>query len=448
MAESVNLRAVVLDILMEINENNEYSHVVINSALLKFQYLDKSERSFIMRLSQGTVEKMIYLDYVINLFSKVKVAKMKPLIRNLMRMSVYQLLFMDGVPDSAVCNEAVKIANKRGFSTLKGFVNGVLRNISRSKSEIKEPTELHIKYSIPQWIADKWEAVYGREILVKMLEAFEKESATYVRCNTLKKSQEEIVAMLNAQGITVEPVEGIEGALKISDYNYIAGIDAFKQGLINVQDISSMLVGIIANPKPGDHVIDVCAAPGGKSIHMALLMDNTGEVSARDISERKVMMMDATIARIGLTNISANVADALALNPDDIEKADVVLCDLPCSGLGIIGRKADIKYKMTPDKQKELVQIQRDMLKVVSQYVKQGGRLVFSTCTINSEENEDNYNWIVNELKFKPEAIDDVIPARFLKNEADRENAKAGYLQLLPGVHGTDGFFLSRFVKE
>ncbi len=448
MAESVNLRAVVLDILMEINENNEYSHVVINSALLKFQYLDKSERSFIMRLSQGTVEKMIYLDYVIDSFSKVKVAKMKPLIRNLMRMSVYQLLFMDGVPDSAVCNEAVKIANKRGFSTLKGFVNGVLRNISRSKDEIKEPTELHIKYSIPQWITDKWEAVYGRETLVKILEAFEKESATYVRCNTLIKSQEEIVSLLKAQGITVEPVEGIEGALKISDYDYIAGIDAFKQGLINVQDISSMLVGIIAAPKKGDRVIDVCAAPGGKSIHMALLMDNTGEVSARDISERKVMMMNDTIARIGLTNISANVADALTLNPDDIGKADVVLCDLPCSGLGIIGRKADIKYKMTPDKQKELVQIQRDMLKVVSQYVKPGGRLVFSTCTINSEENEDNYNWIVKELKFKPEALDDVLPARFLISQDDKMSASKGYLQLLPGVHGTDGFFLSRFVKE
>ncbi len=448
MAESVNLRAVVLDILMEINENNEYSHVVINGALSKFQYLNKTERSFIMRLSQGTVEKMIYLDYVIDLFSKVKSAKMKPLIRNLMRLSVYQILFMDGVPDSAACNEAVKIANKRGFATLKGFVNGVLRNISRNKAEIKLPQELHVRYSIPKWITDKWEKIYGRDTLIKILEAFDGESATYVRCNTLKKSQEEIVEMLKSQGITVEPVEGISGALKISDYDYIAGIEAFEQGLINVQDISSMLVGIVANPKAGDYVIDTCAAPGGKSIHMALLMENKGMVSARDISERKVMMMNDTIARIGLDNVKANVYDALTLNEDDIEKADVVLCDLPCSGLGIIGRKADIKYKMTPEKQAELVKIQREMLKVASKYVKHGGRLVFSTCTINNEENEDNYNWIVNELGFKPEALDKVIPARFLVSENDKMSAAKGYLQLLPGIDGTDGFFLSGFVKE
>lgn len=448
MSESVNTRAIVLDILMEINENGGYSHLTINNALKKFQYLDKQERAFITRLSQGTVEKLMYLDYVIDLYSKVSVKKMKPLIRNLMRMSVYQILLMDNVPDSAVCNEAVKIAVKRKFGALKGFVNGVLRNIARNKDNIKEPENLSVKYSMPEWIVNEWEAVYGRDRLVKMLCAFEEESPTYVMCNTNKSSLDEIVESLRKQGVTVEVVDGIKNALKISDYDYIAGLDAFRQGLINVQDISSMLVGLVASPAKDSKVIDVCAAPGGKSVHMALMMQETGVVDARDISENKVYQMQETVQRIGLSNMQVNVQDALALNDADIESADIVLCDLPCSGLGIIGRKSDIKYKMTPEKQEELVKLQREILKVVHRYVKLGGRLVFSTCTINEKENEENVRWIVENLGLKPESLEGVIPERFEVDTESEETIKKGYIQLLPGVHGTDGFFISRFRKE
>lgn len=448
MSESVNTRAIVLDILMEINENGGYSHLTINNALKKFQYLEKQDRAFITRISQGTVEKLIYLDYVIDLYSKVSVIKMKPLIRNLMRMSVYQILFMDNIPDSAVCNEAVKIAVKRKFGTLKGFVNGVLRNIARNKDNIKEPESLSIKYSMPEWIVSEWETVYGREKLVRMLSAFEQESPTYVMCNTSVKSLDEIVDILKAQGVSVEMVDGISNALKISGYDYIAGLDAFNQGLINVQDISSMLVGLAAAPQEGNKVIDVCAAPGGKSVHIALLMEGTGSVDSRDISENKVYQMEETVQRIGLSNMKVNVQDALTLNEQNIEKADVVLCDLPCSGLGIIGRKSDIKYKMTPEKQEELVKLQREILKVVHRYVKPGGRLVFSTCTINEKENEENVKWIVENLGLKQESLEGVIPERFVADEISKETVGKGYIQLLPGVHGTDGFFISRFRKE
>lgn len=448
MSESVNTRAIVLDILMEINENDAYSHLTINNALKKFQYLEKQDRAFITRLSQGTIEKLIYLDYVIDLYSKVSVKKMKPLIRNLMRMSVYQILFMDNIPDSAVCNEAVKIAVKRKFGTLKGFVNGVLRNIVRNKNDIKEPESLSIKYSMPEWIVSRWENVYGREKLVQMLCAFEQESPTYVMCNTNEKSLAEIVDILKTQGVVVEMVDGIPNALKISGYDYIAGLDAFNQGLINVQDISSMLVGLVVSPEKGSKVIDVCAAPGGKSVHMAIMLEGTGSVDSRDISENKVYQMEETVQRIGLSNMQVNVQDALVLNDADIENADVVLCDLPCSGLGIIGRKSDIKYKMTPEKQEELVKIQREILKVVHRYVKPGGRLVFSTCTINEKENEENVKWIVENLGFKAESLEGVIPERFVVDEETMKTIKKGYIQLLPGVHGTDGFFISRFRKE
>lgn len=448
MSETVNLRAIALDILMEINENDQYIHVILNNALKKYQYLSKQDRAFLTRLVQGTVEKQIYLDYILDSYSKVKVSRMKPLIRNLMRLGVYQIVFMDKVPDSAVCNEAVKLANKRGFGTLKGFVNGVLRHIAREVNHLPQSDSLSIQYSMPEWIVKQWENRYGTDITTAILRAFEEPSKTYVRCNLSHKTLEEIIDMLVKQGVHVEKVDGMEGALWISDYDYLAGLDAFEQGLIHVQDISSMLVGQVAAPKPGSQILDVCAAPGGKSIHLALLMNGTGMVDARDISEYKVMMMQESANRLGLSNMTASVADALTLHQEDVESADLVIADLPCSGLGIIGRKADIKYKMTEQKQNDLASLQKEMLSVVSQYVKEGGELIFSTCTINSMENEENYEWIQKELGFTPVDLTGLIPAQYLVDEISRNSAGQGYLQLLPGIHGTDGFFISKFKKE
>lgn len=443
MTENVNLRAVVLDILTEVNEGRGYCHVVVNNALTKYQYLDKSERAFLTRLSEGTIEKQIYLDDVINRYSKVKTEKMKPFIRNLLRMSVYQILFMDGVPDSAVCNEAVKLAKKRGFATLGGFVNGVLRNIARDKEHLEEPKDLSVKYSMPRWIVEEFTAQYGCETAEKIFAAFETESPTYVKCNTCRHSVEEIVKMLEAQKVTVEVIPEIPGALKLSDYDYLTGLEAFLQGYLFVQDLSSMLTGIAASLKEGHNVLDVCGAPGGKSIHAAVLMNGTGSVTTRDISENKVLKMKEGIERMKLPNIHAAVQDALEFVPEDEEKYDVVFCDLPCSGLGIIGRKADIKYNMTKEKQEELAMLQREILNVAYRYVKKGGRLIYSTCTINRKENEENVLWIRKELALKSINLEKLLPEKYLT-----ETAKEGYIQLLPGIHGTDGFFISAFVRE
>lgn len=447
MQQQVNTRAVILDILMEINENGSYSHIVLNNALNKFQYLDREQRAFIKRVAQGTIEKQIFLDYAIDSVSKVKVIKMKPLIRNLLRMSVYQIFFMDSVPDSALTNEAVKLAGKRGFKTLSGFVNGVLRNIIRNKTEILKCDNPSVRYSVPQWLIDQIVRDYGEDSLPVILNAFEEDRPTYVRCNTYRASKEEIIKSLIAQRVSVSEVTGFDGALMISDYDYLLGLDAFKQGLINVQDLSSMLVGMVAAPSENDKIIDVCAAPGGKSMHMAIMMHGTGNVSARDISENKVMLMEQTAVRMGLSNVSFTVADALVPRKEDIESADIVLCDLPCSGLGIIGRKADIKYKMTVQKEEELIKLQRQILSVVSRYVKPGGCLVFSTCTINKGENIQNYNWIKDNLNLVPKSIEAAVPEGLIKNDEDRESVKSGYIQLIPGIHGTDGFFVSKFIK-
>ncbi len=213
MTDSVNLRAVVLDILLEVNEHDNYSHIVINGALSKYQYLDKNERAFITRLAEGTIEKQIELDYIIDSFSKTKTAKMKPLIRNLLRMSVYQLKYMSNVPDSAVCNEAVKIANKRGFSTLKGFVNGVLRNIARNPESVTYPDKtkdfskyLSITYSVPQWIVDKWLKSYDKDTVEKIFEGFNEDKHTYIRCNRAVTDKASLIATPMVLSPTSRPI--------------------------------------------------------------------------------------------------------------------------------------------------------------------------------------------------------------------------------------------------
>jgi len=432
-------REIVLDILLEVLEKGAYSHVVLRQALNKYQYLEKPERAFISRVTEGTLEYLIQIDYILNEYSKVKVNKMKPLIRNLMRMSVYQILYMDRIPDSAVCNEAVKLAVKRKFQGLKGFVNGVLRTVAREKDNITFPSD-DIRYSIPKWLYDKWAASYEADTLHWMLEQFLADSPMTVRCNLHLASKEQIVESLAAQKVTVRETAYVPEMLELVDFDYLESLDAFQKGWIQVQDVSSALVGLAAAPKKGDYCIDVCGAPGGKSLHLADLLDGTGHVDVRDLTEYKVQMIQEHIDRTGYTNIEAKVWDALELDDSSIGLADIVLADLPCSGLGILGRKPDIKNRVTPEDLESLAALQRQMLSVVWQYVKPGGTLVFSTCTINRQENEENAAWFAREFPFEPVNIEGR-----LGEKLEEATMKQGYIQLLPGIHSCDGFFLSVF---
>ena len=434
MTDSVNLRAVVLDILMEINEKGEFSHLLINNALTKYQYLDKNKRAFISRLSLGTIENRIELDYIIDQYSKTPVRKMKPLIRNICEMSVYQIIYMDNIPDSAVCNEAVKLATKRGFTGLKGFVNGVLRNIARNKDNITYPDRnkdieqyLSVKYSMPLWIVKMWHSQLGIDKTEEILAGFKQEKKTYVRCNTAKAPVEEIKRILSQENVSVADVEGIPYALEIKDYDYIAGLKSFRDGLYQIQDISSMTAGYMTGFKAGDTVIDVCAAPGGKSVHLAEKLGGTGMVEARDLTDYKTDLIRQNIARHQLSNMRAVQMDATVLDEASIGKADVVIADLPCSGLGVMRRKTDIKYKMTLQTEQELVSLQRKMLETVCQYVKAGGTLLYSTCTMDKMENEDNVTW-------------------FLKQHPQFELVKMQ--QIFPQKTYGDGFFLAKLQKK
>ena len=428
MQASVNERELVLDMLLQITRDGEYSHIVIKNVLDKYQYLDKRERAFITRVVNGTLERMIEIDYIINLFSKVKVNKMKPLIRTILRSSVYQMKYMDSVPDSAICNEAVKLAGKRGFVNLKGFVNGVLRNISRNLDKINYPDEkdkvsyLSVKYSLPEWLVKQWLNVYDEETVKTIGSAFLEEKPLTVRFNERKIKKEDLVGILKKEGVTVGEVPEIPCALYLSGYDHLSVLPSFCEGLYQVQDLSSMQVALWSEVKEGDQVLDVCAAPGGKSIHIAELLNGTGHVEARDLTEYKVDLLRDNIERSGLTNIEAVCQDATVYDPDKKKSADIVIADLPCSGLGVLGKKPDLRYKMNEKTEADLVELQRKILSVVKDYVKPDGKLLYSTCTIHREENEGNVEW-------------------FLKEYPEFELVKDK--QMIPGKDAGDGFYIA-----
>ena len=419
----INERELVLDILLLVTRDGIHCHLATGQVLEKYQYLEKKSRAFISRLTQGTLERMIELDYVIDCYSKTPVKKMKPVIRCILRSGVYQLLYMDSVPASAACNEAVRLAGKRGFSGLKGFVNGVLRAVSRAQAsgelQKKYPEEqtdpeqyLSICNSIPLWLVRQWTDTYDYATAKSICEAFLKERPTAIRVNTEKISVEELRRELTETGVTVESVDGCADALFISGYDYLGGLPAFVRGDFYVQDLSSMQVAQAVDVQPGWNVIDVCAAPGGKAIHVAQLLNGSGHVEARDLTEYKVDLILDNIDRCQVENMSAKVWDATVCDENAVASADLVIADLPCSGLGVLHSKPDIKYNMSPDQMQELAALQREILAVVADYVKPGGRLVYSTCTVNRGENEDNAAWFADtHPEFEKKSEQQILPS-------------------------------------
>lgn len=432
MASSVNGRELALRALLSITKDGEYSHIVLKRILDEHQYLDKKERAFITRVVNGTLERMIEIDYILNQFSRVKVNKMKPAVREILRMGVYQLKYMDNVPASAVCNEAVKLASKKGFAGLKGFVNGVLRNVSRNLGQIALPPKenlkayLSVRYSLPEWIVEQWLGEYSPETVEQMGQAFLEERPLTVRCNLEAVSKEELVRELEKEGVSAEETV-LPYALAISGFDYLAKLESFQKGHFYVQDLSSMYVAEWADPPEGAYIIDVCAAPGGKAIHMAEKLSGTGHVQARDLTDYKVGLLKENIIRSGLGNIEAVRWDAAVGDQATRGQADIVIADLPCSGLGVMGRKIDLKYKMTPEMQEDLVLLQRKILSVVHTYVKPGGKLLYSTCTVHRKENQENTRWFLKEY-----------PQFCLRKEE----------QMLPGSACGDGFYIAMFEKE
>ena len=446
----VNTRRIALEALLKI-EAGEFSHVVIKDTLDKNSELERIDRAFIKRLITGTNSYKIQLDYILGQFINKDLCKLKPAILQILRMAVYQMLYMDSVPDNAACNEAVKLTEKKGLGALKGFVNGVLRNIARNKDkvldfkQIKDAVKnISVTYSMPEWLVKMWVDEYGTDTTKEMAERFLEESFLSIRVNTAVCSVDECTAALESEKIEYEAHPYVDGAFIIKNADNISKSKAFEQGYFQIQDISSMLVGVAASYEKGMKVLDICAAPGGKSTHAASVIGETGLVLSNDLTEKKVKLIEENAKRLKLDNIKTTVSDACVFIQEYEEAFDVVIADVPCSGLGVIGRKSDIKYRVTISDIEELCKLQKKILENAVRYVKKGGTLMFSTCTVNHRENNDNFMWLKEACGLRPVDFSGELKAP-LSNEA---SVKEGYLQLIPGKHLTDGFFVAKFCKE
>lgn len=464
-----NARSVALDCLMLTVEEGQFSHAVLNGARAKYAWMTPEDRSFFTRLVHGTLEYMIQADRILDARSSVKVRKMKPAVRNILRMSVYQLLYLDRIPARAVINEAVNLTAARGLHGLKGFVNAVLRRISSEREmilkDIAESKDLTYKYSCPGWIVSLLVKQYGRERAEGALAAFLEPQPLWFRRNrTAERLSEEASAVPGPAGSSENAgSSSADGSaetgarsdnacpwdpdiFELRDGGKLKDPELLTGGAGWIQDLSSAIAVRAAAPAPGMTVIDLCAAPGGKSMAAADLMGNTGLIRAFDLTEAKVELIRENASRNGFSCIQTAENDARIFREDLEGTADLVIADLPCSGLGVIGRKPDIRRNASPEGIASLAALQREILSAAVRYVKPGGKLLFSTCTMTFAENDENRAWILASFPdFTPVDLSEGLP---LPAEVPgAETLKEGYFQILPGALPCDGFFFSLFRK-
>ncbi len=434
----------VADLLTMIEKEDGYAQLILKTELNKVENEDKA---FVTEVVYGTLKYSIKIDYILNKFSKTPVKKMKPLIRNILRMSVYQMIEMDKIPTSAIVNEAVKITKKRKFVNLSGFVNGILRGIDREINDIKYPNiknnpeyALSIKYSMPEWIIKEWLKVYEVDEIESICSALNKRAEVCVRFNSLKVTADEFKHNVELEGMSTKEGALLKEAYYLKGAREIQNSPSFKKGEWTVQDESAMLVAHIVDPKEGDIVLDMCSAPGGKSVHMAERMKNKGEIISCDVHPHKLELIDKIKDRMGTHIIKSTLNDGTIYNEEFNGKFDKVLLDAPCSGLGIMKRKPDIRMRKVEGDINDIADLQKQIVKQAIKYVKENGRLVYSTCTISKLENEDMVEYIKS-LGMISESISDRLPDGLKKFEDN------GSIQILPHMADTDGFFIASFKK-
>ncbi len=444
-------RETALRALMEIDTKEGYSNLVLKRSLGASE-LDSRDRAFITELVYGTVTRKLTLDWVISRFSKTRLPKLSKWVLQILRMGAYQLLFLDRVPPSAACNTSVELAKKHAGASA-GFVNAILRNISRKRDEIKideagtssMAENLSIRYSFPEYLVEAWLAGYGTEFTEGLLASLLERPPLTIRTNTLKTSRDELTAELMAEGIDSQPGIFSEEALVLKNVTDISRTQAFTQGKMTVQDEGSMLVTKILDPKPGERILDVCAAPGGKTTHIGQMMKNQGHILAWDIHPHKIDLILDNAKRLGITNIEAKSADALLPAKEAVNRFNRVLVDAPCSGTGIIRRKPDIKWQRKQDDFGNLIEIQRKILYNASRYVIPGGVLVYSTCSVDERENA---SVALAFLKENPEYDAEPLELYLPDPLKGKDGCRQGMLSLYPHIDHTDGFFIARFRRR
>ncbi|MGN0293488.1 MAG: 16S rRNA (cytosine(967)-C(5))-methyltransferase RsmB [Lachnospiraceae bacterium] len=440
-------------ILHGVLEEQQYSHVEMQKIFKEHPELISRDKAFVERIVRGTLEHLYEMDALIGHCSRLPVKKLKPHIRTILRMSVYQLRYMDSVPARAVCNEAVQLTNRLGFGSLRSYVNGVLRSLSRLletdpdfspvSGDMSLPEELSFRYSMPQWILKRYLHMFGEEGTIWLLQAQMEPVRLSVYRNPMVYTKEELEKELTRSGaVCTELPYGLDGFYLAAE-NGPERLPAFRQGAFLIQDVSSMLQGKTVSAKENSYIIDVCAAPGGKAFHAAMDMKGSGCVDCADISEAKTALIRDNAERLKLSNVRISVRDASVFDAALEEKADILIADLPCSGLGIIGRKPEIRYNIKEEDVRSLAALQRKILDTVWRYVKPGGRLIYSTCTLTEEEDEENYRYLTEQLPFAPESLKPYFP-----EGPESDTLEKGYLKLIPGIHPCDGFFIGSAVRN
>ena len=381
-------RAVAVSVLLDVLEEGAYANIALRKAFAE-QSLEPRERAFVTDMVNETLRNLLQIDHILNNLSKTPIDKMKPFIRNLLRISACQIKFMDKIPDRAAVNEAVVLAKAYGFENLSGYVNGVLRNVSRSQTDkIKSPA---LEYSYPKWLMDKLRLWLGEDGAQSFCENSHRIPSVIILTNTHKTTPDQLVKQLEAEGVEVTALENSRHPfLILRQMGDITRLTSFKDGWFFVLDPGTMHAVEAMNPQPGQTIIDLCAAPGGKSFAMAAFMKNEGNLLAYDIHRHRVELIRQTSKRLGLSIITPAINDAVVFNPQLESFADKVLLDVPCSGLGTIRKHPEIKYFRQPQDIGMLAKKQREMLAQTSKYVKPGGELVYCTCTVTRDENGDN----------------------------------------------------------
>lgn len=434
-------------------------YLVLRDMQQEYAGADARIRARMEALSVGTVRHLLSIDYVLNLFASVKTKDMKPFIRGLLRMSVYRILFSREGADAKVTDYAVRLCTDKGYGSLKGFVNGVLRRVVREKDNIDYPS-ISLRYSVPDWIVRVLTAQAGEEEAERICACAAKVPPLTVRPDP-RMSEADISAFPERiaeglpEGSLLEHPLFPGFAYMLEGRVYPPVLNGFREGQLFVQDAGAMLAAFCCGVRCGDVVVDVCASPGGKALLIAQLMEkmerdagtaSSGIVHAFDVSREKCARIEENAKRMHTENLRTAVRDARYPDETLKGKADIVLCDVPCSGLGVMARKADIRYRVQPEDPAQLQTLQREIVAASVSYLKKGGVLLYSTCTLTREENEDNARYIREKLPLTPDALTPYLPGALL-NTPEAETAGQGFLTLLPGRHETDGFFIARFVK-
>ncbi|OLO40842.1 16S rRNA (cytosine(967)-C(5))-methyltransferase [Alkalihalophilus pseudofirmus] len=444
------VREVALDVLLQIEKNQAYSNLLLNQTVQKSN-LDPRDVGLLTEIVYGTVQRRDTLDFYLEPFIKKGKKKLEDWVLVLLRLSLYQMVYLDRVPDRAIVHEAVTIAKRRGHQGISGMVNGVLRNIRRQElrsfDEIKDETSrLAISTSHPLWLVKRLIKQYGTEVAEQICLTNLQPPQVTVRVNQTKVTVDEAMELLQGEGVDVERGHLSDDALIIKKGN-VTHTNAFQNGIFTIQDESSMLVARALGLKDGMNVLDCCAAPGGKSTHLAERMNDNGRVVALDLHEHKVKLIDQLSNRLDLKSVQGMAMDArLASSHFENESFDAILVDAPCSGLGVIRRKPDIKWTKNAKDIEAIQKIQKEILTAVVPLLKQGGRLVYSTCTIDNSENEEMIQWFLdhfNEFTMDP-SLNDRLPDHVSINVEMNE----GSLTILPHHFQTDGFFITSMIKR